>query len=276
MDPRILSAQEIVSCLVAGERPPKGVPSPAGDQIDRLLVGLNRLAEVLCESSEPDPRLVEIQRFLVAMAEGRSPAPLMASDRGDTLDAVIAGLNMLAEELQGAMEGQLQFRSQALYDDLTSLPNRVLLKDRLEIQLARAKRDARRVAVLFLDLNGFKLINDRFGHDVGDAVLVEVADRLRRVVRDSDTVARYGGDEFVITAIASKVDDAQKIVKQIEQVLQPPFVSLARAQNVTASIGAAIFPDHASGLSELIRLADVAMYEHKRAESEMPRAGGAA
>ena len=276
IDPRILRAQELVRQFAEGEWSARAVPGPAGDEIDGLLVGLNRLGDVLAAGSEPDPRLDLVQRFLVEMAEGGFPGPLPTSERGDNLDAVMSGLNMLAEELKEALERQRHFRSQALYDGLTSLPNRSLLGDRLEIQLARAKRDRKRVAVIFLDLNDFKLINDRFGHAVGDAVLKETAARLRRVVRESDTVARYGGDEFVVSATAGQPDDAQRIVEQVIQALHPQFSCLEQDTPVTASIGVSLFPDHSSEQSELIRLADMAMYEQKRGdEGELHHAEGA-
>lgn len=263
-DPRIFRAQELVGRLVDGDYAARAAASQAGDEVDALLVGLNMLAEELSAASEQEKRLAQIQRFLAAMAAGRRPPALLTADRGDTLDAVMVGLNMLAEELEGAIERQATFRSQALYDTLTSLPNRTLLTDRLEMQFARAHRDAKRVAILFIDLDGFKLLNDRLGHAVGDAVLMEVSDRLRSVVRETDTVARYGGDEFVVAAVVTELEDGDGIMQQIVQALQPEFLSLDEAASVSASVGVAFFPDHATDLAELIRLADTDMYEQKR------------
>jgi diguanylate cyclase (GGDEF)-like protein len=261
---RIVQAQVLVRRFAEGDFSARAQPSATGDEVDALLVGLNRLGEELSAAAEREDRLDLIQQFLLTMAEGRQPKPLPTSGRGDTFDAVRSGLNMLAEELEGAAERQLDLRSKALYDALTSLPNRVLLRDRLEMHLARAKRDDRQVAVLFIDLDGFKPINDRYGHDVGDAVLSEVAARLRGVVRTSDTIARYGGDEFVIAAVIRQLEDAEKIVDQAVRALEPQFACLEDEAQVSASIGVSVFPDHASELAELIQRADVAMYEQKR------------
>ena len=172
-------------------------------------------------------------------------------------------LNLLARELEADLATHEQFRRDALYDSLTALPNRVLLHDRLTMHLAKAKRDGSRLAVFFLDLDDFKSINDELGHDIGDAVQKEVGDRLYRVVRESDTVARYGGDEFIITTAVRGLEDAQEIVRQVTRALQPHVACLDRNISVSASIGVSLFPDDATGRADLIRLADQAMYEQK-------------
>jgi diguanylate cyclase (GGDEF)-like protein/PAS domain S-box-containing protein len=152
---------------------------------------------------------------------------------------------------------------QALHDDLTRLPNRLLLVDRLTHSLARAERPGNNLAVLFLDLDRFKLVNDGLGHAVGDQLLVEVAQRLQRTVRGSDTVARFGGDEFVI--LREDVKDAGEAVQFAERVaaiLHEPIALSDRELYATASIGIAIGGEGASA-EQLLRDADAAMYRAK-------------
>jgi diguanylate cyclase (GGDEF)-like protein/PAS domain S-box-containing protein len=152
---------------------------------------------------------------------------------------------------------------QALHDDLTRLPNRLLLVDRLSLSLARADRAGTHVAVLFLDLDRFKLVNDGLGHVVGDQLLVEVADRLSASIRASDTVARFGGDEFVI--VREGVADATEAVEFAERivaVLQQPISLSGRELYATASVGIAL-GGAGSSAEQLLRDADAAMYRAK-------------
>ena len=157
-----------------------------------------------------------------------------------------------------------QMRLLAQYDPLTGLPNRALLADRLQMALVQAKRDGDMVALLYLDLDNFKPVNDRFGHAAGDHLLREVAARLRDTVRDSDTVARIGGDEFILLlpAVKSK-DDVLAVGAKILQVLAEPFSLPGGTASVTASIGGAIYPLHGADGKELTRRADAAMYRAK-------------
>ena len=157
-----------------------------------------------------------------------------------------------------------QMRLLAQYDPLTGLPNRALLADRLQMALVQAKRDGDMVALLYLDLDNFKPVNDRFGHAAGDHLLREVAARLRDTVRDSDTVARIGGDEFILLLPAVKSqDDVLAVGGKILQVLAEPFSLPGGTASVTASIGAAIYPLHGADGKELTRRADAAMYRAK-------------
>ena len=148
----------------------------------------------------------------------------------------------------------------AYHDALTDLPNRALLQDRLEQATRVAHREGSSVALLLLDLNGFKEINDTLGHHAGDLVLQCVASRTRATVRDADTVARLGGDEFAVvlplTDVEGALSTAQKVVHEIEQ----PCLLDHRPVKVRASIGIACFPEHASTAEALIQKADIAMY----------------
>jgi diguanylate cyclase (GGDEF)-like protein len=153
----------------------------------------------------------------------------------------------------------------ALIDELTGLPNRRLLFDRLTQGLARARRESTRLALLFIDLDGFKLVNDNLGHGVGDILLVEVAQRLRARTRGSDTVARIGGDEFsVILDHIQKKDEANKAAEDLLDALRPAFEIEGHSVQVGASIGISIFPDHGDEGGYLLQQADCAMYAAKK------------
>lgn len=164
-----------------------------------------------------------------------------------------------------------QIRELALFDPLTGLANRRLLRDRLEHALATARRNEKIGAVLMLDLDNFKTLNDTQGHDVGDALLVEVAKRLRESVRESDTVARMGGDEFVAVLESVSRDDLEardqclSIAEKIHLALNQPYFLKGSAQSyrTTASIGMALFRGTDTNVDDLLRQADVGMFEAK-------------
>ena len=152
------------------------------------------------------------------------------------------------------------------HDALTGLANRTLLAERTSQALAAARREAHHAAVIFLDLDGFKPVNDEYGHAVGDALLVEVAARLRGGVRASDTVARLGGDEFVVL-LAGVVESPQALAlaEKLRADVARPCLLAGQALQVTASVGVALFPDHGADAEQLFRRADEAMYAAKQA-----------
>lgn len=151
------------------------------------------------------------------------------------------------------------------YDSLTGLANRVLFSDRLEQLLWASERSSHQFAVLFCDLDGFKAVNDTLGHDAGDELLIALGQRMKDLVRKSDTVARLGGDEFaVLLANISSVHVAEMIAsKVVDQLSQPVELNNGRAQ-VGGSVGIALYPDHAKTSKGLVTCADQAMYEAKR------------
>ncbi|MEO1269850.1 MAG: EAL domain-containing protein [Myxococcota bacterium] len=149
-------------------------------------------------------------------------------------------------------------------DRLTSLPNRVCFDSELEEAIAEAERDNTSLSLLFMDINGFKFINDTFGHPVGDELLVEAAHRLRQVVRVGDLVARLGGDEFTIIARGANNISAQRVAERVTAVMQPPFELEAGTFDISASVGIATFPADGSTSVELVKHADLAMYRAKR------------
>jgi diguanylate cyclase (GGDEF)-like protein/PAS domain S-box-containing protein len=155
----------------------------------------------------------------------------------------------------------------AFYDALTELPNRALLQDRLSKALASARRRKDKVALLFLDLNRFKDINDSLGHLVGDLLLQEVAERLKKWAREQDTVARVGGDEFVIVLTAVKDGaDAAVAAERLMHALSAGFVVQGRSLSISCSLGISVFPEHGADSETLIKNADAAMYCAKENE----------
>ena len=185
---------------------------------------------------------------------------------GRVVGDAAAGLRMIGtcQDIteQKALEESLS--EHALHDHLTGLPNRLLLADRLELALSRAARHHHEVAVFFIDLDAFKGVNDRFGHDVGDEVLVTVAQRLQTAVRPSDTVARYGGDEFV--AVCEELDgqNALELGRRISTTVRTPITVAGKERVViTVSVGVALGRESCGDL--LVRDADAAMYRAKSA-----------
>ena len=163
-----------------------------------------------------------------------------------------------------AAEAKIAFL--AHHDPLTGLPNRLLLKDRMQQGMAHAERAGRKVALLFVDLDRFKAVNDSFGHPAGDVLLRDAAQRLRACVRDSDTISRHGGDEFlvVLTDLQSSEVPAQ-IAHKIMATLSQPFHIEAHEATISASVGIAVYPEDGADFDELLKKADTAMYHAKEA-----------
>lgn len=153
----------------------------------------------------------------------------------------------------------------AEHDTLTGLPNRALVTDRLSQALASARRESHGVALLYIDLDRFKPVNDTHGHAVGDLLLREAAQRMRDCVRESDTVGRFGGDEFVVLLPRVEVpDDALRVAEKIRSALVAPFLVSGLSLEVSSSIGVALYPEDGRSESSLLLAADRAMYEAKR------------
>jgi diguanylate cyclase (GGDEF)-like protein/PAS domain S-box-containing protein len=172
----------------------------------------------------------------------------------------------LHEDITERKELEEQLRHQAFYDSLTDLPNRSLFLDRLDHALARAGREGGSIAVLLIDLDDFKVVNDSLGHGAGNAVLVEVAERLQASVRPGDTVGRIFGDEFAVLLEASAgEEEACRVTERIQEGLQAPFEVDGQEVFVRASIGVALGETDEDQPNELLRHADLAMYEAKNA-----------
>jgi len=178
----------------------------------------------------------------------------------------LTGAVMVLHDVTETMAMAERMAHLAQYDALTDLPNRVLLQDRARQALALARRQGKSLAVMYLDLDGFKQVNDTLGHDVGDQLLVQFAQRLVAAMRQSDTVCRQGGDEFVVLlpGLASP-EQACVVAHKVLAVVSEPFVLQGQELRIGLSAGMALFPQHGASYDELARHADAAMYAAKRA-----------
>ena len=166
-------------------------------------------------------------------------------------------------DVTAIFDAQRQLNYLAHHDALTGLPNRLLFDDRLENAMEQALRNEQRCLLLFLDLDGFKVINDTLGHAVGDELLRVVGDRLKSILRASDTVARLGGDEFVILTGSMNSDYAPQLAQKVLGLLSQPIPVAGEVLSVTGSLGIAVFPDNGTDGQQLMRAADMAMYTAK-------------
>jgi len=218
-------------------------------------------------------------------ADGYLPVLVMTAQPGHRLHALGAGakdfiskpfeLMEAKARIHNMLEVRLLYKqleeysraleSLAMHDALTGLPNRRLLMDRLSSSIAHARRNKSTMAVMYLDLDGFKEINDTLGHDAGDLLLKMVADRLTAAVRQEDTVARMGGDEFVIGLWElNHAEGVAKLVTKVIQAVSQPYRIQDREVHVTASVGVGIYPLHGDAVETLMKSADLALFEAKR------------
>ncbi|HEX6025329.1 MAG TPA: EAL domain-containing protein [Solirubrobacter sp.] len=189
----------------------------------------------------------------------------IAKDTRTMYALIVGGLGLLWAALYRIVSlASRRLRRQATHDALTGLPNRVLLEDRIERALAAASRSDGEVAVLFIDLDRFKEINDTLGHSYGDQLLRQVAARLSEVVRHGDTLARLGGDEFAVLlpSVQSRAD-VESVAARLRDALHRSFAAEGMTLDVEASIGIAVSPDHGTTVDDLLASADVAMYSAK-------------
>ncbi len=196
--------------------------------------------------------------FEVALRDGGALA-VSTSGLGEDEGVVIC-----FRDATGELRARRELEHRAMHDPLTGLPNRELLMDRLSVALARLGRQGTAVGVLFIDLDGFKEVNDVHGHDVGDELLVSVAQRLRREVRDGDTVARFGGDEFVVLCEdLVRIDSAEPLARRLADAVAQPVSTGERLLVVQASIGVVVEQNPATSAEALVKKADAEMYRVK-------------
>ena len=170
------------------------------------------------------------------------------------------------EDITERKKYEEKIQQMAFHDSLTGLPNRKLFSDRLGIVLAQARRNKKKVGIVMLDLDNFKDVNDTLGHDVGDTLLKAVAERLSVILRKSDTVARFGGDEFVLIFPDMEViEEAIQVVQKIIDRFHKPFLIDTHQLVVTTSIGIAVYPNDGMDEEILMKNADIAMYQAKQA-----------
>lgn len=235
----------------------------------------------LAELMPPDMRDTHQQVFDAYMA-GLFPSLMgrMVEGVGYRLDGSVFPMEISVSELRHGRhrlftailrdiserkETEDRIRRLAHHDSLTGLPNRNLLNDRMNHAVARVRRSGGRMAVLYVDLDKFKPINDTLGHEAGDVVLREVADRLSSCVRSSDTVARVGGDEFVVVVEEiSRPDEAALVAGKIIESMIKPIIYEGHDCTIGVSIGGALFPDDGETMDDVCKAADVAMYRVKR------------
>jgi diguanylate cyclase (GGDEF)-like protein/PAS domain S-box-containing protein len=173
----------------------------------------------------------------------------------------IIGFRSISRDVTEHKQFEQRLAEMATHDPLTGLPNRILLSDRFTVALALSRRTRNRLAVLMLDLDRFKAVNDSLGHDVGDQLLKAVGKRLESTMRKSDTVARVGGDEFVLVLPQiPQANEAAKFAQRTLDAFQEPFVCDDRKLSITTSIGVAVYPEHGKDIESLLKSADAAMY----------------
>lgn len=238
---------------------------------------LNNKKPLLTNTPMNDPRStgipdghIPINRFLSVPAligETLVGQVSLANSVRDYKDQDIALVERLAALYAIAVQRKRAddiIRQLAYHDSLTGLPNRLLFNDRLILEMAHAERNQKKLALILLDLDNFKDINDRLGHNVGDQLLKMVGDRLSGLLRKADTIARMGGDEFMLLLPEIiRTEYSVEIAHKIKQTLQEPFVIDGQKIRTTASIGIAIYPDDGGDIDTLIRNADIAMYHVK-------------
>jgi diguanylate cyclase (GGDEF)-like protein/PAS domain S-box-containing protein len=170
----------------------------------------------------------------------------------------------MVQDITERKEAEKKIRKMAYHDALTGLPNRVLFVDRLKLAMAHAQRHKQKLAVMLLDLDYFKDINDTYGHNVGDQLLRTVGNRLAGLLRNSDTISRMGGDEFfLLFPELTRANDATIIAQKIMDAFQEPFASNGHKLSITPSIGIALYPDNGQQVDILLIHADIAMYQAK-------------
>ncbi|PTR16451.1 MULTISPECIES: putative bifunctional diguanylate cyclase/phosphodiesterase [unclassified Nitrosospira] len=178
----------------------------------------------------------------------------------------IAGASSVLRDISQRKESQARIEYLAHYDSLTELPNRALLADRMKIAIGNAARYSTRLALLFLDLDRFKLVNDSLGHEIGDKLLKVVAERMRSTIRNTDTISRVGGDEFVVLlSPIEKEEDAARVAKKLIAVVAHPYLIDEHELILTASVGISLYPDNGKEAGSLLRNADASMYSAKEA-----------
>lgn len=181
-------------------------------------------------------------------------------------DNRITGYQGIVRDITGKKRAEETIKEMAYHDALTGLPNRRLFFDRLTMAISHAERNQERLAIMMLDLDRFKDVNDTFGHITGDVLLKAVAERLISILRKGDTIARMGGDEFLlILPEVDKTEDSDIIARKIIEIFQEAYVLDERQISITTSIGISIYPDNGTDVDTLLRNADIAMYDAKKA-----------
>ncbi len=238
-------------------------------RVNYLRVRVREQDAALQKAGQTAQAIRDLSSAMLQVAAQRPFDTEVSASGSEEVADLVLGFNAMLSELQrrdrARRDAEARLQHTALIDDLTGLPNRRLLADRLSHSLAKGRRENRKVALLYIDLDGFKLVNDSLGHSVGDALLGQVAQRLKARFRQSDTLARIGGDEFTLVLDnVQSMADADRAAHNALDVLKAPFAIEDHTVRVTASIGISMFPDHGTEGGQLLRHADCAMFAAKR------------
>ena len=210
------------------------------------------------------PRIHHQADFALRCKDGTELWTSISTGPASEADPEAGGITFVAD-ISHRKAAEERLHTQAFYDALTGLPNRALLEDRVRQGIQGARRSLDALALLFVDLDRFKAVNDTWGHGTGDEVLREVSNRLKQCIRESDTVARLGGDEFVVFLRSiSGEEDAARAAERIRSTLYMPFAVHNHRVSIGASVGLAVYPIDGDDFESLLRVADEAMYGVKR------------
>ena len=216
--------------------------------------------DLLSEAAQASYRQADAVRAQSA-SNARTTATAQAVAVGVLVMVLVASATLAFAWWRRLRKEERRSQHRALHDELTGLPNRLVLQDRIEQALLVSRREGVSTALVVLDLDRFKEINDSLGHDYGDLLLQQIAPRLRQELRESDTIARLGGDEFaVVLPRIANVDGALIVAEKLARALEAPFVVNGMSLSVEASVGVAVAPDHGDDVRTLLQRADVAMY----------------
>jgi diguanylate cyclase (GGDEF)-like protein len=258
--------------LAAGPFTDYGMQMGSALEVVLLSMGLaDRINALRREKEQAQAQAIENHGKLVAaLRESERELESRVAERTEALENLNRSLQLeIAERVRTAallQQSEERMRYQAQHDPLTGLPNRWLLRDRLLQATARAKRDRTAFAVLLVDLDNFKGVNDTLGHDVGDLLLIDVAKRLSACIRERDTIARLGGDEFVLVLEGLAADeDSALIARKIIEELASPFPVAGELLRTSPSIGISLYPEDGQDADFLLKFADIAMYRAKAA-----------
>lgn len=272
------NAQEPVKALtevLVQNEEVRGLVDEAAEDLSSVNAGLKRVLDHPSPPSHIEKALVETESVEDKVQEAADKLAVV----NDALKDAVAEREALEVQLAEVTERERASRHASFHDPLTGLANRALSDDRLQHGLAQARRHGWQLAVMFIDLDDFKQINDTYGHDAGDIVLKTIAARLVANGRQDDTLSRHGGDEFLylVTEYESEHDLAAIADKFVSLIQAPCMVRAGDSVNqitVSASIGIAVFPRHAETAEGLINSADAAMYQAKRSRQRLAFAPG--
>ena len=277
-----LRRARLIACthlIVSSNRPPLSraldQSEQVHDKVEQAAIDLSSVNAALKHEIAGGAPLAKVERVL-NQSEAIEVKVLEAAEElvavNDALAEEIDERHHLERQLSRAdaalTESRIEerhLRHESLHDPLTTLPNFTLFRDRLRNALAQADRHTRRLAVMFLDLDGFKAINDTHGHDVGDKVLKEVGERLQAIVRGGDTVSRRSGDEFLVLMLETKDErSVAAFAARIAAKIGEPYEVGNDTMELTVSIGIALYPEAGRSSEKLLKQADVAMYAAKQ------------